>query len=838
MREPPPPSLAELLDRLGVADEQALGRLAGDVRRLAGDLPRFESIWIDAAIRAGLLTRWQGREIAEGQGERLAVGPYLLEMPMGGCLFAQGFRARHRTDGTPARLIVLPNSDLPEAGHLASGPVWRPARPLLERLEELVQASRPLIDDDPHPGLMPLSAAGAETDRLWVSTAWPDGRPASEWLIRTNRLPGHVVLHIAREMTAALAHLERHGLVHGDVSTSSVILRPDGGVVLAEPGLRGVVRPEEGYGHDDLSPEAYDSVPPERIEQGSPPDASGDRYASALVWWHLLCGRSPLEGGDGLSRLRSAHRAKIPPLAEFGVDVPAVLAETIEQCLRKCPADRPESFAAMSARLGPPTTGGRQTLARLLARHDRAAGLGAAGSFGASVAPGQVRRHIRGHGRLAVGAAAAVAIVVALTAGFWPEADPDAASGTDPNASLARAAPGSDAPTGSSPTGSSLPTVPPSPAPRADTSAAVEHERLPSTTDQPAAADAGDNLLPSDRPITLTGLRPRPGERVGPPPGERAVVRVPRTGLLIGVPRGDGSASRPARIEDVDFVFDHAPTSDAALLRVRAEAISFERCTFRLGGNSAAGVSNESPSDGTSLSTAAGRPGLLPPALAWMAPREESADPLALPSGWMRLSSCRFEGVSAAVECRHDGAVRLECDNVLHLGPGPLLRTPDAPRPDAPMVVDLRRVTLRHGQALWHCLSADVNRQAGSVWIRAERCVFAPSSSGSLLLLDAENPPEGLLRGVRWTGQGSLVTSDTEIVGWRRPDGTVQAMDDSRVAMAGLVRGRVEFAGGERDSSPAANRLVDYQAPIQSADTGEGTASEDAPGAIIDRLPK
>jgi hypothetical protein len=227
---------------------------------------------------------------------------------------------------------------------------------------------------------------------------------------------------------------------------------------------------------------------------------------------------------------------------------------------------------------------------------------------------------------------------------------------------------------------------------------------------------------------------------------------------------------------------------------------------------------------------------VVPVAVRWEdRPTAVADDRLALPSGWLRLSRCRLAGVSAAVDCRPRGAIRIECDNVLHIGPGPLLSTPDAPAADEPMVVDLRRVTVRGAQALWRCRQADRHAQPGSVWIRADQSIFMPASGGGLLVFESTDRPTALLGELRWTGEGSLVGQEVPIAAWRADDGRLEPMDDSRVSIAGLVRSRVEFAAAI-DPCPAANRAVDYQAPIRASAPGEQT-STDPPGAAIDELP-
>ena len=63
MREEPSKPLIELLQRLGLARGAQVRALHGRVRRLARELPLFESVWVDAMAQARMLTPYQASEI-------------------------------------------------------------------------------------------------------------------------------------------------------------------------------------------------------------------------------------------------------------------------------------------------------------------------------------------------------------------------------------------------------------------------------------------------------------------------------------------------------------------------------------------------------------------------------------------------------------------------------------------------------------------------------------------------------------------------------------------------------------------------------------------------------
>ncbi|MBN2295704.1 MAG: hypothetical protein JXM70_24950, partial [Pirellulales bacterium] len=62
----------------------------------------------------------------------------------------------------------------------------------------------------------------------------------------------------------------------------------------------------------------------------------------------------------------------------------------------------------------------------------------------------------------------------------------------------------------------------------------------------------------------------------------------------------------------------------------------------------------------------------------------------------------------------------------------------------------------------------------------------------------------------------------------REPDSTPQELDDASVAIAGLVRGKAQFAAAA-DAGIWANRLTDWQAPLKSSEP---------PGVDVSLLPK
>lgn len=806
-----PPQIADLLESLGLATPAQMRRAGRHVRRLARHMPPFESVWLDALAQCGVLTWWQAGEFGAGRGLQLRQGPYVLAEPLADCLYAQAYRARHIEANEQVRLIVAEQSG-------------RAARETAGRLRELVEAAGRLTTEycvlpiaagqvgqdstalAPAPG-RPGGSRLAGALRLWIAAPWIPGRSAADWLICHGRMPATAVLQIARAMAMGLAALEGAGLCHGDIAVSSLWLADDGRVMLTLPGVRGVLRPEEGYSRADLLPEAFDYLAPERVARGTAPNILSDLYACGCVWWHLLCGRAPLGGGDSLAKLRAAHEARIPDLRELAPDTPAVLAEAIVACTQPAPEDRPRTAAELAAMLPPPSSEGRRLLGRSLRTAEQP-------RVGWPAARAPIAQ--RGRPRVAQTAAMAFALGAALLIAAWPvcravwektaddHAGQEVADRAESTTKSAKSGRAGQEPSiaGEAPSDDVLPVTylaESKPEERHGNQEGDLSDIMPEGPhDQVVVAmpDFPDRelLLDPGKVYEWERLNLRPGQRVGGRNGTRVQVHVPAAGLNIAVEGAGREPEQPVQFESIDFTWAHAGSGGAAMAIVEAENVTFRNCTFQ----------------GRAADTGP------PIAVRWVHPPPSRARTMALPSGSIRFADCQFRAVAAGLDCRSQGVVRVEFVNVLHLGPGSLVQSAQWPRSDESMNLVLEQVTLRGAASLWRC-RVEPSATLGRVLIRAERSVFAPVEGGSLVLFHGDGDPAPRLQNLSWEGEGALVTPGTHVAARARPGSMAEHLDDTAVPIAGLVLSTVEFAGPA--AGVAANSgLLRWNAPLRTAD--------------------
>ncbi|MCD2185750.1 protein kinase domain-containing protein [Actinomycetospora soli] len=204
-----------------------------------------------------------------------------------------------------------------------------------------------------HPGVLEVFDVGETGDRVFLVTRLVPGGSLADALER-GPLPPEVVVGLAGELLAALAHVHALGIVHRDVKPANILLDPaDPGPgdaadedhdaparvhpVLADFGVAAVATATTAHGQV-TGTAAY--LAPEQVrgdEVGSPADV----YALGLVLLECLTGRREFPGGPVESSVARLHRDPVVPAG-----LPDDLRDLLGVMTAAAPVDRPSAEAA------------------------------------------------------------------------------------------------------------------------------------------------------------------------------------------------------------------------------------------------------------------------------------------------------------------------------------------------------------------------------------------------------------------------------------------------------------------------------------------------------------
>jgi serine/threonine protein kinase len=212
--------------------------------------------------------------------------------------------------------------------------------PKLERrevfLERFRRESRLAASLD-HANFIPIYDTGELDGLVCISMRHVEG-PDLAHILLEGRLAPEGAIEIAAQVATALDAVHQHGLVHGDVKPSNVLVDASDRVYLTDLGL---TRCLQAAGRMEAALQGtVDYLAPEQIE-GADVDHRADQYSLGCVLYECLVGEPPFRR-DSAAATSFAHLALEPP------DPPG-LEGVFPKALAKAPDNRYASCSELVA---------------------------------------------------------------------------------------------------------------------------------------------------------------------------------------------------------------------------------------------------------------------------------------------------------------------------------------------------------------------------------------------------------------------------------------------------------------------------------------------------------
>jgi serine/threonine-protein kinase len=295
-------------------------------------------LWSTAAVAVATVASrviYGLREIAR---EARQLGQYALEEKIGEGGMGEVYRARHAMLRRPTAVKLL-TGDASESQ--------------LHRFEKEVQLTARLT----HPNTISVFDYGRTPEGVfYYAMELLDGLTLEALIHRDGPQPAGRVIHLLRQVCAALKEAHGIGLIHRDIKPANIHLCHRGGVpdfvkVLDFGLVREVKAPADVTRSNVnavvgtplyMSPEAI--LTPDQI------DARADIYGLGGVAYHLVAGAPPF-AGESVVEICAHHLHSIPQPPSQRRPVPGDLERVILSCLAKDRNERPQGAEALSRAL-------------------------------------------------------------------------------------------------------------------------------------------------------------------------------------------------------------------------------------------------------------------------------------------------------------------------------------------------------------------------------------------------------------------------------------------------------------------------------------------------------
>ncbi len=249
--------------------------------------------------------------------QQAVAGRYSLERELGRGGMGIVFLARDVALDRPVAIKLLP----PALGARAG---------LTERFVHEARTAARLS----HPNIVPIHAVDEAGGMVFFVMSFVDGETLGDRLRDKGPLTPHEAARLVQEVAWALGYAHGRGVVHRDIKPDNIMLeRASGRAIVMDFGIAGAA----GGAAEHFGTAQY--VSPEQAT-GESVDGRSDLYSLGVVGFLALTGRLPFDGED-LHALLAMHVSRpAPPLLSVAPGAPRKLAQALDRCLAKAPADR------------------------------------------------------------------------------------------------------------------------------------------------------------------------------------------------------------------------------------------------------------------------------------------------------------------------------------------------------------------------------------------------------------------------------------------------------------------------------------------------------------------
>jgi len=200
-----------------------------------------------------------------------------------------------------------------------------------------------------HPRIVTVLGAGEHEGAPFLVSEYVPGGDVKSRLAEAprGRFEWRRALDVAADICAALEHAHGHGIVHRDLKPANVWFGDDGRARLGDFGLAATER-RSREASELIGTVAY--LPPEQA-LGRSVDGRADLYSLGALLYEMLTGQPPFTGEDAVTVIsRHVNTEPVPP-RRLEPSIPRALDRLVLDLLAKSPDDRPDSAAAVRARI-------------------------------------------------------------------------------------------------------------------------------------------------------------------------------------------------------------------------------------------------------------------------------------------------------------------------------------------------------------------------------------------------------------------------------------------------------------------------------------------------------
>jgi serine/threonine-protein kinase len=190
-----------------------------------------------------------------------------------------------------------------------------------------------------HPNIVPIHAVEQLGDLVFFVMAYVEGETLGHRVRTRGPLTPAQATRMLQEVAWALAYAHVRGIVHRDIKPENILLEAGTGrALVTDFGIARATETAGGTQVGEILGTAHYMSPEQAC--GERVDGRSDLYSLGVVGFFAVSGRLPFDAPDVPALLAMHITRPPPPLAAAAPGIPGKIAQAVDRCLAKDPAER------------------------------------------------------------------------------------------------------------------------------------------------------------------------------------------------------------------------------------------------------------------------------------------------------------------------------------------------------------------------------------------------------------------------------------------------------------------------------------------------------------------
>ncbi len=190
-----------------------------------------------------------------------------------------------------------------------------------------------------HPNIVPIFAVEEHGDLVFFVMGFVDGESLGQRVRRAGPLAASAAIRLIQEVAWALAYAHGRGVIHRDIKPDNILIEKGSNrALVTDFGIARIADQSGVTGKGEILGTAHYMSPEQAT--GEPLDGRSDLYSLGVTAYFALTGTLPFEGATLPAVLTRVLTEAPPRIATRRPHLPARLAEAVDRCLAKTPAER------------------------------------------------------------------------------------------------------------------------------------------------------------------------------------------------------------------------------------------------------------------------------------------------------------------------------------------------------------------------------------------------------------------------------------------------------------------------------------------------------------------